>query len=232
MFYCQNFFRVSNICDLPKTKALCSSEQEVNPPVSTIKGHFCRSKLSQTSLIVIHFILFLPRVLLAGENALHEIVEVSSLVFITLCQRSGQFRDLTFISQWAKIQIVPIEWLCVRTRGGRRYQIFETATATSATLADFFTISIPLRATPLPLPRVYFCGTKSFSSSFSEFKNSQKHYLNYTWSCLTCEPHLTTPYKAAVLVMWPEGICRRLRSRGNPALRCDELPLYGLLNYW
>ena len=106
-------------------------------PLIYIKGHFCRSKLSQTSLIVIHFILFLPRVLLAGENALHEIVEVSSLVFITLCQRSGQFRDLTFISQWAKIQIVPIEWLCVRTRGGRRYQIFETATATSATLADW-----------------------------------------------------------------------------------------------
>ena len=33
MFYCQNFFRVSNISDLPKIKALCSSEQEIDPPV-------------------------------------------------------------------------------------------------------------------------------------------------------------------------------------------------------
>ena len=38
-----------------------------------------------------------------------------SRIFYICHQRSGQFRDLTIISQWAKIQIVPIEWLCVIT---------------------------------------------------------------------------------------------------------------------
>ena len=97
----------------------------------------------------------------------------------------------------------------LKSRGGRRYQIFETATATSLLRYRYL---------------VYFLrNKKSFSLSFSEYKNSQKHYLNYTWSSLTGEPHLTTPYKAAVLVRWPEGICRRLRSRDDPALRCDTM---------
>ena len=87
---------MSNISDLPKTKALCSSEQEIDPPVWTIKGHFCRSKLSQTSLIVIHFILFLPRVLLAGENALHEI---DTCIHYTMMQLNNGKKIFTWVAK-------------------------------------------------------------------------------------------------------------------------------------
>ena len=113
---------------------------------------------------------------------------------------------------WKPLPLLPLPWLS------------ETATATSAT---FFKISKPLRATPLLRYRylVYiFCGTKrAFHPPLANSKNSQKHF-SYTWSCLTGEPHLTTPYKSAVLVRWPEGICRRLRSRdGKKYIRCDAM---------
>ena len=51
-------------------------------------------------------------------SVFHKITDTYNLYIsdFHICdQRSGQFRDLTIISQWAKIQIVPIEWLCVRT---------------------------------------------------------------------------------------------------------------------
>ena len=122
-------------------------------------------------------------------------------------------------------------------RGGRRYQIFETVTATStylgwlkplpllALLSQNLETATRYSATPLPLPSVYFCGTKrAFHPPLANSKTHKNIILTIpTWSCLTGEPHLTTPYKAAVLVRWPEGICRRLRSRDDPALRCDAM---------
>ena len=51
-------------------------------------------------------------------SAFHKVIDTYNLHisdFYICHQRSGQFRDLTIISQWAKIQFVPIEWLCVRT---------------------------------------------------------------------------------------------------------------------
>ena len=46
-------------------------------------------------------------------SAFHKIIDTYNLYisdFFYICdQRSGQFRDLTIISQWAKMQIVPIE---------------------------------------------------------------------------------------------------------------------------
>ena len=65
------------------------------------------------------------------------------------------------------------------------------------------------KATLHTLPKLESAATDS---------DSQKHYFNYTWLCLTGEPLLTTPYKAAVLVR-----CRRLRSRDDPAQRCDAM---------
>ena len=51
-------------------------------------------------------------------SAFHKVIDTYNFCIsdFDIChQRSGQFRDLTIISQWAKIQIVPIESLCVRT---------------------------------------------------------------------------------------------------------------------
>ena len=51
-------------------------------------------------------------------SAFHKVIDTYNLYildFFYIChQRSGQFRDLTIISQWAKIQIVPTEWLGMR----------------------------------------------------------------------------------------------------------------------
>ena len=101
--YCQNFFRVSNISDLPKTKAIFVGLDKKKNRCTSI--NFCRSKLSQTSLFVILLILFLPRVLLAGENALHEIVEVSSLVFITLWSYLGDLPRWYYILTRARVAV-------------------------------------------------------------------------------------------------------------------------------
>ena len=109
------------------------------------------------------------------------------------------------------LPLLPLPWLT------------ETATATSATFSKSRNRYALLRYSATATLCIFLQNKKSFSPSFSEFKNSQKRYLNYTWSCLTDEPHLTTPYKAAVLVRWPEGICRRLRSRDAPALRYDAM---------
>ena len=47
-------------------------------------------------------------------SAFHKVVDtynfLSRILYI-YDQRSGQFRDFTIIGQWAKIQIVPFEWL-------------------------------------------------------------------------------------------------------------------------
>ena len=44
------------------------------------KRLFCSSNSSSTSCNVMHLLFFLPRVLLAGEHALHKTIGVSSLV--------------------------------------------------------------------------------------------------------------------------------------------------------
>ena len=59
-FYCRNFFRMSNISDLPKTKPIFFrlDKKKSKHHNTILKGHSGRSKLSQTSLLVIHLILF------------------------------------------------------------------------------------------------------------------------------------------------------------------------------